>query len=382
MVFLLMIAVGVIGANSLILSPIAAEVALGLGVANPADVMNAAAMYGGGVALSALFLAPMADRIGADQALKLSMILVAAALGVSAAAPNMTTLIVAQALTGVGVGMALPAIYTMAAVIAPKGQEARIIGKVLTGWTLSMVGGVTFSAYAAEIFGWRAVFALLALGVSALLITLYAIAVPAAPRSGKVTSPISGLRVPGISRALISVAVTGTGFYGVYNYLGTHISSALDRPISDSGWFTLSYGIGFAAAMLFDPLMDRIGVRRGLAVVFSLLIPLYLMCVAVIDQYLPLCLLMAVWGVLNHLGLNLTVGRLSQLDESQRGAIMGLNSAVMYLSVFGATTLYRPVFNEWGLGACYLLSVGVALLGLVEALSARRQARRLHAATA
>lgn len=380
MVFLLMIAVGVIGANSLILSPIAAEVALGLGVANPADVMNAAAMYGGGVALSALFLAPMADRIGADQALKLSMILVAAALGVSAAAPNMTTLIVAQALTGVGVGMALPAIYTMAAVIAPKGQEARIIGKVLTGWTLSMVGGVTFSAYVAEIFGWRAVFALLALGVTTLLITLYAIAVPAAPRSSKVTSPISGLQVPGISRALISVAVTGTGFYGVYNYLGTHISGTLDRPISDSGWFTLSYGIGFAAAMLIDPLMDRIGVRRGLAVVFSLLIPLYLICAAVVDQFLPLCLLMAVWGVLNHLGLNLTVGRLSQLDESQRGAIMGLNSAVMYLSVFGATMLYRPVFNEWGLGACFMLSVGVALLGLIETLSARRQARRLQAA--
>ena len=70
MVILLMIAVGVIGANSLVLSPIAAEVARGLGAGSAAEVMTAAAVYGIGVAASAMFLAPRADRIGAAAALK------------------------------------------------------------------------------------------------------------------------------------------------------------------------------------------------------------------------------------------------------------------------------------------------------------------------
>ncbi|MDC0737342.1 MFS transporter [Cognatishimia sp. SS12] len=371
MVLLLMISVGLIGANSLVLSPIAAEVAAGLGLSNPADVMSAAAAYGGGVALSALLLAPLADRIGADQALKLSMIVVTAAMGLSAAAPNVGFLTVSQILAGVGVGMALPAIYTMAALMAPAGREARTIGMVLTGWTLSMVGGVTFSAYIADIFGWRMVFTLLSLGLSVVLITLYLVPLPLAPRSEKITSPISALRVSGILPALFSVGVFGVGFYGVYNYLGTHITEVMGRSIAEGGRFTLLYGLGFGASMLLDPLLDRVGPRKALSVIFLLLVPFFVACYFAAQSFVLFSSLMFVWGMINHLGLNMTVGRLSRLDPDQRGAIMGLNSATMYFSVFASTLMYRPLYDGWGIEACLIASGAVALLGAAEAFWAR-----------
>ncbi|GAA6207644.1 MFS transporter [Cognatishimia sp. WU-CL00825] len=375
MIFILMISIGLIGANSLVLSPIAAEVAAGLSVANPADVMAASAAYGGGVAISALLLAPMADKFGADTALRQSMVLIVAAIAISACAPNSTVLIIAQALAGIGAGMALPAIYSLATLIAPKGQEARTIGKVLTGWTLSMVGGVTLSAFIADSFGWRAVYGALSLGLAAVLITLYYVTLPQAPKSAKATSPISALKVQGLLPGLFSVCMLGTAFYGVYNYLGTHITEDLGRSISAGGWFTLSYGLGFAAAMLFDPMLDRIGARRGLIAVFALT-SLYLVFMASLAySYLWLCLSMFGWGALQHLGLNLTVGRLSMLDASQRGAIMGLNSAVMYVSVFAATLLYRPIFDGWGLAVCMLLSAVLMAFGCLEALVARQRAK-------
>ncbi|SHG32886.1 MFS transporter [Cognatishimia maritima] len=376
MILLLMVAVGLIGANSLILSPIASEVAAGLGLENAADVMTAAAAYGAGVSISALLLAPLADRIGADIALKHSLILIAAALGISAAAPNMDFLIASQALAGVGVGLALPSIYTMAAVISVPGQEARTIGKVLTGWTLAMVGGVTFSAYIAEFFGWRMVFSILAIAVFAVLTFMYAVQIPAAPRSEKITSPISAMKVAGLGGALFCVAMFGAGFYGVYNYLGAHITDTLGRSVSDSGQFTLLYGLGFGLAMFFDRYLDRVGPKRAMAVIFAALIVLFAVAYQIVHSYTLFAALMFIWGIINHFGLNMTVNRLNQLDPSQRGAIMGLNSAVMYLCIFVATIGFRPLFDTWGLGACIMVSGIMAILGLGEALYARRIVKR------
>ena len=376
MILLLMFSVGLIGANSLVLSPIAAEVAAGLGIDAAADVMTAAAVYGVGVALSALFLAPRADRIGAHAALKQALLLVSLGLGISAIAPSLSVLSMGQAVIGVGVGIALPAIYSLAAVIAPKGQESRVMGLVLTGWTLSMVGGVTLSAHIAALWGWRAVFILLTGGMVAIYAVVHSARFPTHPTSDRVTSPLSALRVRGIGPALFSVLMLGTGFYGIYNYLGAQLTGALGRDVSDAGLLTLSYGLGFGAATLLDPWLDRVGPRRGLLGVFLTLAAYYTGMSRLADHYTALVALMFGWGVLQHLGLNLTVSRLSRLDPSQRGAVMGLNSTVMYLSVFGATLLFRPVFEAGELAWCMIGAAMLALFGAGEALFARLRIRR------
>lgn len=376
MIILLMISVGVIGANSLVLSPIAAEVARGLGAGTASDVMIAAAIYGIGVALSAMLLAPRADRIGAAAALKTAIATLLAGLALSTIAPTLAVLTVAQGISGIGAGMALPAIYSLAAQISAPGREARTIGMVLTGWTLSMVGGVTLSAFVADIWGWRAVFAVLALALIGIAFGLRSAPFPSHTPSTQTSSPISAMRVPGIWPALFSVAMLGSGFYGIYNFLGAHLQTALTRPVSDAGLLTLSYGIGFGTAMLFDPVLDKIGPRRGLIAVFSLLALFYSVMSTGANEYRLLVGLMFGWGLIQHLGLNLTVGRLGKLDAGQRGAIMGLNSTVMYLSVFGATVLFRPVFESSGLQACMWASAGLAGLGAVEAVIARLRDRR------
>jgi DHA1 family inner membrane transport protein len=41
------------------------------------------------------------------------------------------------------------------------------------------------------------------------------------------TSPLTALRVPGVPGVLINVAAFMTAFYGLYSYLGPHISETL-----------------------------------------------------------------------------------------------------------------------------------------------------------
>ena len=68
----------------------------------------------------------------------------------TALAPALWVLWLAQAVAGGGSGVALPATYGLAAEIAPKGRESTFLGRVLMGWTLSLVFGASAAALIAE----------------------------------------------------------------------------------------------------------------------------------------------------------------------------------------------------------------------------------------
>lgn len=377
-VLLLTGSVAIIGANSLLLSPIAGAVASSLPGVDAAGVMVAAAIYGLGTALSALTLAPIADRIGPEKVLWRSMMGLIAALTASAAAPTLAVLCVAQGVAGIAAGAALPAIYGLSAQVAPKGRESETLGVVLTGWTLSLVAGVSMSALLADFAHWRAVY---------LVLAVLAVAVTSMLRrgndwgvrdfTGTATSPLTALRVPGIGRALMVCAAYMIAFYGLYSYLGAHLQGVLGQSVAAAGLAPLAYGIGFGAAVPLDRMIDKFGAERVSVPAFAALALVYAAMASAAMSFALLVGICLLWGLLNHLGLNLIVGRLTALDVSQRGAIMGLYSAVTYLGVFAGALAYRPVFEAHGLAACALLSGVCILLSIGDAFGLRR-ARAPH----
>ncbi len=366
----------VIGANSLALSPIAAAVAASFPGVAAAAVMTASAVYGLATAASALTLAPLADQIGADRLLLRALLLLSFALGGTAMAPDLLALCLAQALAGVAAGMALPSIYALAAQIAEKGRESHTLGLVLTGWTLSLVMGVSLAAVIADFAHWRLVFGLFAAAAIALAASLIASSGwRAAEDRPSRSSPRSALRVPGMARGLLTAAGYMTAFYGLYSYLGAHLSDVLALPTAVAGLAPLAYGLGFGGAAVFDRLIDRHGAEVAAPLAFAGLAVVYLLLAAAgasASLLLALCLL---WGLANHLGLNLIVGGLAALDPTQRGAVMGLYSAVTYLSVFAGALLYRPVFEQFGFAVCALVSAACVMPALGAALQVRRLAR-------
>ena len=78
-------------------------------------------------------------------------------------------LVMAQIVAGIGAGVVLPSIYALATTIAPKGSESAVLGRVLTGWSVSLVVGVPASALIADLAGWRASFLALAVLAAASL---------------------------------------------------------------------------------------------------------------------------------------------------------------------------------------------------------------------
>jgi len=362
-VYLLTGCVGVIGSNSLGLGPIAPEVAASLGSTVPA-VMAAASAFGLGTAASALFLAGSIDRIGAWRMLRLAMAALAAALLVSCFAASVEMLIAGQALAGLAAGVALPAIYSNAAAIAPRGREGRTVGIVLTGWTLSMVAGVSLSAILADLVHWRAVYAAVALLVAGAFAALLAGGHRDASSSAAQPQPLAALGIPGAKTLLLACGTFMMSFYGVYAYLGDHLHHALGRPLSVNGLAALIYGAGFGAAALLDGVIDRFGARRLMPITFLAVAGVYLVMALASASPVAVLAIMFFWGLANHFGLNMLIMRLTALDPARRGAVMGLNSAVTYLAVFAGTSTFGPLYTAYGFAACACAAV---LLTLVSA---------------
>lgn len=364
--YVLTFCIAVVGSNSLVLGPIAPEVARSLGV-SVAFVMSAASAFGLGTAASALLAARHVDRIGARRMLAGAMALLAAALAASAAAPGIVVLVLAQLAAGVASGIALPAVYSSAAAVAPPGRESRTIGVVLTGWTLSMVAGVSLSALLADWVHWRAVYvAVAALAMSASVavrFSLRPVDVPAAAQASP--SPLAALRIPGVIPLLVACAAFMAAFYGMYGYLGDYLHSDLGEAVSANGIAALVYGIGFGGAALLDGVVDRLGARRVMPFAFLAVAAVYLAFALAGTTFAAVLVIVLVWGLTNHFGLNVLIMRLSSLDPARRGTVMGLNSAVTYLAVFLGTTGFAPVYEGFGFAAAARVAAGLMLVAVL-----------------
>lgn len=368
---LLTAAIGVIGANSLILPPIAPAVAADLS-SEIATILKAAAAYGAGTALSALILAPRADMIGPDRALRHACLLLVVSLLASTLATNIMILVIAQSIAGLGAGLALPSIYALAAQVAPKGKEKQTISTVLTGWTLSLIGGVTLSAIMADHLGWRSVYGLMLILTALIWILLGQCDMHSSRPARLNTSPLTALRVPGILRGLFSNAMLMLAFNGAYLFLGAHVVENMNRSTSAAGAITMLYGLGFAMAVVFTRRLDMLPLRQIGLIAFGGLSLTYLVMDELALSFWILLPLALIWGVFQHFALNMVVDRLTGLDPNQRGAIMGLNSAVTYLTVLGGALLYRLPYEHGGLASCLAFSALFAAVAALESLWPRR----------
>ena len=286
-------------------------------------------------------------------------------------APNVVTIWAAQAVAGLAAGAALPSIYTLAASVAAPGQEVKTMGRVLTGWTLSLVAGVSLSAVLTDLIGWRAVFGLLA-AVSLLLMANTMRTEFGNVARGRSTSPLTAMDVPGIGRALASAFLTMLAFYGTYTFSGVHFTETLDQTTTVAGIFALLYGAGFGCAAWVDPYMARYPHRVAALVVFSALVVAYTLFGALANSYVGIIVAAFGWGIINHLSLNLIVTRLTALDAGQRGAIMGLYSCVTYIAVTLSALSFAPVYAWGGWAACAMLSAGLVIVMVAEIAIPRR----------
>ncbi len=360
------------------LSPVLTDVTADLRTM-PLVISRAIAAYGGATALSALLLGFTIDRYGVRAMLIVGSVLLALATFGSALASSWIALAFAQAAAGLAGGVMLPAIYAAATEAGGEKEGAQLLGRVLTGWSVSLVAGVPLSAFIAERLGWQASY--VALG---LLVLVGLVGFVRLPRSEPAVDPSRSR--PGVSTTLAAANIAGvrallvaqflfmTAFYGTYAFLGDHLRTPLGMSAFAAGLVVLAYGVGFGFASVWDRIVDRFGPARAL--------PFALAFVALSYASMPLTTAFQtgafaaafVWGFANHFVLNVIVLRLGKLGGSERGMVLGLNSAVTYVGALaGPLTLGLPYAGS-GFGALALCAaVSVVFAAIATLLEARRK---------
>ncbi|CAB3870897.1 MULTISPECIES: MFS transporter [Achromobacter] len=377
----LMFAVSVVGSNGLALSPILADVARSFST-SALTISTAISAYGAATAASAFFLAGRIDRIGIRRSLLGAMLVLIAALLLSATAPHWLVLTAAQAMAGAAAGVILPAAYGSASLVAAEGQEARTLGRVIAGWSVSLVAGVPLSALISDAIGWRATYGTLALCAAIALLGLRKLperqVQNAAPlRLSRLLAPLSYRDVPVL---LLACLAFSSAFYGVYAFLADHVRALLALSAGQVGFIAFAYGAGFMlAGFAGAPLIERLGPRRALPLALAAIAMVYLLLLPAAHALAMVLALAVLWGAASQISLNLLVLLLSRARPDERGAVLGLNTCTTYLGASLGTaiagTLYTHVgFEALGIGAS--AAVGLAALGLHWRLNGRRAGRR------
>ncbi|WP_447919905.1 MFS transporter [Achromobacter aegrifaciens] len=376
----LMFAVSVVGSNGLALSPILSDVARSYST-SPLTISTAISAYGAATAASAFFLAARIDRIGIRRSLLGAMAALIAALILSACAPHWIVLTLAQALAGAAAGVILPAAYGSAALIAPPGQEARTLGRVIAGWSVSLVAGVPLSALISDAVGWRATYATLALCATIAVLGLRKLPErradhPAPLRLSRLLAPLSYRDVPAL---LLGGLAFSSAFYGVYAFLADHVRGLLALSAGQVGFIAFAYGAGFLlAGVTGAPLIERLGPRRALPLALGVIALVYLGLLPATHVLAAVLAIATLWGAASQLSLNLLVLLLSRARPDERGAVLGLNTCTTYLGASVGTAVAGTIYTHAGfdaLGLAAAAALAAAALGLHWRLNGRRATR-------
>ena len=111
-----------------------------------------------GMMAGAFVLGPMADRFGRRSVLIFCMICMTAGLFYSAVSPDVTSLMIARLITGIGIGGSLTSFNTLTAEYSSIKRRDLCIGLIVsTGAFSGIIGGI-ITAYLVEAYDWRAVF--------------------------------------------------------------------------------------------------------------------------------------------------------------------------------------------------------------------------------
>ena len=111
-----------------------------------------------GMALGAMFIAPLADRIGRRAMILICIVAISVMMAVTGLSGSVPQLIAARALTGLGIGGMLASLTSMVAEYSPDRQRNLTIGLLQAGYPVGGTLGGLIAAWLLPDFGWRALF--------------------------------------------------------------------------------------------------------------------------------------------------------------------------------------------------------------------------------
>jgi MFS transporter, DHA1 family, inner membrane transport protein len=366
-----------IGSEALVISPLLKQLSSSLRVSEDIGGLGVSA-YGLTLALSTPFAGVVSDLISRRFVIVCGLMLFAVATTLCAVAPSIEWLIVARAACGVMAGCAIPAIYAYVGDQVPYEQRGAVMGRVMSGWGLSLILGVPMGAAIGEFLGWRGTFVVV--GVMAFIAGGVLTRLPetqiarADAASGRTSLAVftDALHVRQVPALMLVNALMMGSFYGIYTYIGSYVQDALSMGSAGAGLCVVIYGVGYFTASANARIQDKLGKARTFQIsICGLILALALLPYSALSFW-TIAPLLLLWGLCQGTCSTSLHTIASERAVHLRGRILALMTCAGYLGLSAGSALMGQVKELHGLGAAGLLcSLGTIAAALVFALAQR-----------
>jgi predicted MFS family arabinose efflux permease len=223
-----------------LLTPIAADLGITNGAAG--QTVTATAVVG---TFAGIFM-PILTR-NLDRRLvmwSLTSLLVVSSL-LAALAANLTMLLAARLLLGVGIGGFWSMMAAMAMRLVPEQLLPRALSIIFTGVSVATVSAAPIGAYLGDLLGWRTVFGLAA-GIGVLTLLVQMLTLPSLPPRSKpnLGTLVELLRRPSIRLVLLTILITISGHFAGFTYVRPFLEQVPELKVAMISLVLLAYGIG------------------------------------------------------------------------------------------------------------------------------------------
>lgn len=220
-----------------------------------------------GYALGILFLLPLGDRYDRRTLILVKSAVLALLLFACSLSGQLNSLLVMSLLLGMTATMAQD-IVPAAAILAPAGQQGKMVGTVMTGLLLGILLSRTVSGLVGAAFGWRIMYQAAAASIALIGILMWRVlphftvqsdlSYPALMRS------MAQLwqRYPALRRAATAQGFLSVAFSAFWSTLAVMLLERYQMGSAVAGGFGIAGAAGALAAPLAGGLADKIGAER------------------------------------------------------------------------------------------------------------------------
>jgi len=351
---------------------------LGVTEARAADAISAYAL---GVVVGAPVLAVLGAKLSRRMLLVALMVAFGLFNTLSAIAPDFRMLMVARFLSGLPHGAYFGVAALVAASVVPRGQRSRAVARVMLGLTIATTLGVPFANVLGQTVGWRFGFGLVGLlaAATAAAVALKAPADPADPEA----NPLRELRALA-SRQIWLILITGAvgfgGFFAVYTYLASTLTTTMQAPPIAVPAMLMLAGLGMTVFTLVAGwAVDRNQTLAGYAFLGlgTLVLLAYPAATGSLWTLAPVVFCLSVIGGLSTV---LQIRLMDVAGDAQQLAAALNHSAFNVANALGPFLAARAVAAGWGFPSSGYVGAALSLVGIalyaITLADARRSAWR------
>jgi DHA1 family inner membrane transport protein len=333
--------------------------------------------YALSVTLGSPFVALALSRMDRKRALLILMSIFMVGNVLCALAPTYSLLMAARVMTALCHGAFFGIGSIVASNLVPKKERNQAIAMMFSGLTLANVLGVPAGTALGQAMGWRFAFwALVPIGLVA-AVGLWRLVPSQSPENMHLKHEFHAVLRPQVQLVLALSTLSSVALFCVFTYIAPILESVTHVAPSVVTWVLVVFGVGITLGNLVG---GKLADWRQMPVIIgglSLLIAIFLVMPWAEKRFVPMVVLVFIWGVV-HFGASAPLqSRVVDMAKGAPNLASTLNQGAFNLgNALGAGLGGIVLTAGYGYQRLSLASALVACVALVVAFVARLLARR------